>query len=168
MLQTSHNTAHIAHFRLFIIHYKLYSTNCTLYTQTVTCDWQQSVTSLDSVKPSQSKIIVSMAVVTLVGAHDYLPCYGCPHNATNHICGNYEAAWSEIMVDRYLVKGRGEGSLNVDINAFSNHRPFGMMLSISQFSHMSVCVSVCSLLRYRLNVFLPPTSQNRMSKVFRG
>ena len=108
-----------------------------------------------------------MAVVTLVGAHDYLPCYGCPHNATNHICGNYEAAWSEIMVDRYLVKGRGEGSLNVDINAFSNHRPFGMMLSISQFSHMSVCVSVCSLLRYRLNVFLPPTSQSWMSHIFR-
>ena len=43
---------------------------------------------------------------------------------------------------------------------FSKHRPSGPMLSISQNVHMFVCVcvclSVCSLLRYRLNVFLPP------------
>ena len=50
---------------------------------------------------------------------------------------------------------------------FSKHRPSGPMLSISQFVHMCVCLSVCSLLRYRLNVFLPPTSQSRMSKYFR-
>ena len=35
---------------------------------------------------------------------------------------------------------------------FSKHRPFGPMLSISRFVHMSVC----SLLGYRLTVFLPP------------
>ena len=43
---------------------------------------------------------------------------------------------------------------------FSKHRPSGPMLSISQNVHMFVCVcvclSVCSLLRYRLTVFLPP------------
>ena len=34
---------------------------------------------------------------------------------------------------------------------------------------LSVCLSVCvcSLLRYRLNAFFPPTSQSRMSKLFR-
>ena len=35
---------------------------------------------------------------------------------------------------------------------FSKHRPSGTMLSISRF----VRPSVCSLLRYRLSVFLPP------------
>ena len=47
---------------------------------------------------------------------------------------------------------------------FSKHRPSGQMLSISRFVRLSVCVSVClcvhpsvcSLLRYRLTVFLPP------------
>ena len=39
---------------------------------------------------------------------------------------------------------------------FSKHRPFGPMLSISQFVHMCVCVCVCSLLRYHLTVYLPP------------
>ena len=38
---------------------------------------------------------------------------------------------------------------------FSKHRPFGPMLSISRFVHMSVC----SLLGYRLTVFLPPLSE---------
>ena len=56
---------------------------------------------------------------------------------------------------------------------FSKHRPFGPMLSISQFVHMCVCLSVCvcvsvylsvcSLLRYRF----APTSQSRMSSIFR-
>ena len=32
---------------------------------------------------------------------------------------------------------------------------------------LSVCVSVCSLLRYRLNVFFAPTSRSWMSKIFR-
>ena len=32
---------------------------------------------------------------------------------------------------------------------------------------LSVCVCVCSLLRYRLTVFLPPTSRSRMSNIFR-
>ena len=43
---------------------------------------------------------------------------------------------------------------------FSKHRPSGPMLSISRnvrpFVCLSVCLSVCSLLRYRLTVFLPP------------
>ena len=46
---------------------------------------------------------------------------------------------------------------------FSKHRPSGPMLFISQNVRLSVCpsvllfvrLSVCSLLRYRLNVFLP-------------
>ena len=46
---------------------------------------------------------------------------------------------------------------------FSKHRPSGPMLSISRNVRPSVCpsvcpsvrLSVCSLLRYRLNVFLP-------------
>ena len=43
---------------------------------------------------------------------------------------------------------------------FSKHQPSGPMLSISRNVHMCVCLfvclSVCSLLRYRLTVFLPP------------
>ena len=43
---------------------------------------------------------------------------------------------------------------------FSKHRPSGPMLSISRNVRQSVCPSVrlcvCSLLMYRLNVFLPP------------
>ena len=43
---------------------------------------------------------------------------------------------------------------------FSKHRPSGQMLSISRNVRLSVCpsvcLSVCSLLRYRSNVFLPP------------
>ena len=42
---------------------------------------------------------------------------------------------------------------------FSKYRPFGPMLSISRFFRpcgcLCVCLSVCSLLRYCLNVFLP-------------
>ena len=42
----------------------------------------------------------------------------------------------------------------------SKHWPFGPMLSISRNVRLSVCLSVrpcvCSLLRYRLNIFLPP------------
>ena len=45
-------------------------------------------------------------------------------------------------------------------NIFSKQRPSGPMLSISQNVHLyvrpSVRLSVCSLLRYRLTVFLPP------------
>ena len=39
---------------------------------------------------------------------------------------------------------------------FSKHRPSGPLLSISQNVRLCVCPCVCSLLRYRLNVFLPP------------
>ena len=39
---------------------------------------------------------------------------------------------------------------------FSKHRPSGPMLSISRNVRLSVRLSVCSLLRYRLNVFLLP------------
>ena len=39
---------------------------------------------------------------------------------------------------------------------FSKHRPSGPMLSISRNVCLFVCLSLCSLLRYRLNVFLPP------------
>ena len=47
------------------------------------------------------------------------------------------------------------------LKLFSKHRPSGPMLSISSFVHMfsvclCVCFSVCSLLRYHLNVFLSP------------
>ena len=46
------------------------------------------------------------------------------------------------------------------LKSFSNRRPSGPMLSISQFFHMCVCLCVClcvcSLSRYRLNFFLPP------------
>ena len=38
---------------------------------------------------------------------------------------------------------------------FSKLRPSGLMLSISQNVRLSVCLCVCSLLRYRFNVFLP-------------
>ena len=45
-------------------------------------------------------------------------------------------------------------------SSFSKHRPSGPMLSISRNVHMCVCLfvclSVCSLLRHRLTVFLPP------------
>ena len=48
----------------------------------------------------------------------------------------------------------------VSVFVFSKHRPFGPMLSISWFVRPSVCLcvclSVCSLLRYRLTVFFPP------------
>ena len=40
--------------------------------------------------------------------------------------------------------------------SFSKHRPSGPMLSISRNVRLSVCPCVCSLLRYRLTVFLPP------------
>ena len=48
----------------------------------------------------------------------------------------------------------------MEYEIFSKHRPSGTMLSISQNVRLCVCLSVrpsvCSLLRYRLNVFLPP------------
>ena len=54
------------------------------------------------------------------------------------------------------------------IQIFSKHQPSGSMLSISQNVHMfvclSVCVFVCSHLRYHVNA---PTSQSGMSKVLR-
>ena len=40
--------------------------------------------------------------------------------------------------------------------SFSKHRPSGPMLSISRDVRLSVRLFVCSLLRYSLNVFLPP------------
>ena len=47
--------------------------------------------------------------------------------------------------------------------SFSKHRPSGLMLSIGQnvrlYVRLFVRLSVCSLLRYRLNVFLPPLSE---------
>ena len=42
------------------------------------------------------------------------------------------------------------------LSTFSKHRPSGSMLSISQNVRRCVCLSVCSLLRYQLNIFLPP------------
>ena len=42
------------------------------------------------------------------------------------------------------------------VKGFSKQRPSGPMLYISRNVRVSVCVSVCSLLRYRLNLFLPP------------
>ena len=54
------------------------------------------------------------------------------------------------------TKKRFDPLQNKKFGNFSKHRPSGPMLSISQNVRMSVRVSVCSLLRYRLNVFLPP------------
>ena len=46
-------------------------------------------------------------------------------------------------------------SSKIGFKRFSKHRPSGPMLSISQNVRLFVCLCVCSLLRYRLNVFLP-------------
>ena len=55
---------------------------------------------------------------------------------------------------------RPNTKLHYSPNKFSKHRPSGPMLSISRNVRLSVCPSVClcvcSLLRYRLLVFLPP------------
>ena len=55
-----------------------------------------------------------------------------------------------------------------NLGKFSKHRPSDLMLSISWFFYkcvgLSVCVSACSLLRYHLNIFFPPTSRSQMSK----
>ena len=40
-------------------------------------------------------------------------------------------------------------------------------MSVYVFVCLSVCLSVCSLLRYRLTVLFAPTSQSRMSNIFR-
>ena len=55
-----------------------------------------------------------------------------------------------------FVFGSSHLSWKLSKQLFSKHRPSGPRLSISRFVHMSVCLSVCSLLRYRLTVFLPP------------
>ena len=51
---------------------------------------------------------------------------------------------------------------------FSKQRPSWPKLSISGFVHMYGCLCVClcvySLLRYRLNIFLPPLPERRCSK----
>ena len=52
-------------------------------------------------------------------------------------------------------------NINSTLNwSFSKHRPSGPMLSISRNVRLcvcpSVCLSVCSILRYRLTVFLSP------------
>ena len=51
--------------------------------------------------------------------------------------------------------------------AFSKHRPSGLMLSMSGNVRVFVSVSVCSILRYRLNVLLPPLQDGGCPK-FRG
>ena len=49
-----------------------------------------------------------------------------------------------------------KGELEVlALHVFSKHWPSGPMISISRNVRLSVCVSVCSLLRYCLNVFCP-------------
>ena len=59
------------------------------------------------------------------------------------------------------------GFIGHDINPlglvllFSKHWPSGSMLSISRNVCPCVCLSVCSLLRYRFNIFLPPLSKVR-------
>ena len=65
----------------------------------------------------------------------------------------------QLKFGNFLRKGGGaEPNPN-----FSKHRPSGPMLSISRNVRLSLCPSVrlcvCSLLRYRLTVFLPPLSE---------
>ena len=52
--------------------------------------------------------------------------------------------------------------------AFSKHRPFGPMLSISRFVRLSVCLSVrVFTFEVPFNGLFAPTSQSRMSNIFR-
>ena len=56
---------------------------------------------------------------------------------------------------------------------FSMHQPSGQMLSLSQFVHLCVCVSVCvsgCLFTFEvpLKRLFVPNSRSRMSKIFRG
>ena len=67
---------------------------------------------------------------------------------------------------RYLKSEHTDRRTNIwtdrqtDISTYRKHRPSGPMFSISRNVRLSVClcvcVSVCSLLRYHLTVFLPP------------
>ena len=67
----------------------------------------------------------------------------------------------------YLVRGVQNNRKFWVHTGFSKHRPSGLMLSICQNVYMCVCLWVClfvclcfcSLLRYRLAVFLPPVPE---------
>ena len=51
---------------------------------------------------------------------------------------------------------------------FSKHRPFGLMLSISRFVRTYVCLYICLFnFEVPLNGLFAPTSQSRMSNIFR-
>ena len=73
-----------------------------------------------------------------------------------------------IPVFRALLEIKIEIEIELrNTSLFSKHRPSGPMLSISRnvrlsvrpCVRLSVCPCVCSLLRYRLTVFLPPLSE---------
>ena len=49
----------------------------------------------------------------------------------------------------------------------SKHRPSGPMLSISRFVRPCVCLCVCSLFEVPFKRLFAPTSQSRMSNIFR-
>ena len=82
-------------------------------------------------------------------------CY-YPHrsrDALSPVCGIF----SEDTLSKYLP------AYALPLYSFSKHRPSGPMRSISRNVRLSVRVfvrlSVCSLLRYCLNVFMPPLTK---------
>ena len=68
-------------------------------------------------------------------------------------------SWSTLLWNRCYYPQRSRDALSPVCGIFSSfqkHQPSGPMLSISWNFRMCVCLSVCSLLRYCLTVFLPP------------
>ena len=73
------------------------------------------------------------------------------------LCDLQLHGWTPVLWNEASVS---TNRMQSNITSFSKHRPSGPMLSISQLVRLCVCLCVrpcvCSLLRYRLNVFLPP------------
>ena len=72
---------------------------------------------------------------------------------------------------KYIIINWAEDDVLMIIT-FSKHRPSGPMLSISQNVRLCVCPSVCLLVclftfEVPLNGLFAPTSQSRMSNIFR-
>ena len=73
-----------------------------------------------------------------------------------------------IDKDNYGTPPATPGLSNIwvfKLDHFSKHLPSGLMLSISWNVRVSVRVSVCSLLSYRLNVFLLPLPEVGCPKI---